>query len=738
MHSAIFPNPYATEVLHLKKKDLIEGISKTEYLLNLLIDKGVFPPEKKALMSYDRTREEKNSEFLDVLLSQGERACRLFFYPCLKLVEPDLYQSIRTYVGEINKNVRDARRQLIGYLLERDKEEPRVHNSDFTPPNNVYSAAPLKKVISQKMQHNHNGIFDLVATGKLSLLEELWKGKDVNAINSSQETLLHIAAQHDQVAVMKFLISKGAKLDIRDSQGRTALHRAAEMGNTSATKVLLQNGADIYALDKYSDMPLDLAVQNIHQSTVKHIVEEEIRHHKNRRTFLHVAAIKNNYNLVMVLLKSGSPVDAKDNQRKTSLFHAVNLRNENTARVLLEAGAKVDSDIMEAALNLNDKSMFSLILNYAKELPPDAMKSLLFKAVQRNLEWIIAALIDAGTDVNSRNDLQYTPLLLAAELGNVYAFNILMSKNASVEDKLPNGNSSLHLAVQSGNMHITKLLLEEGVDANAVGSQEQTPLHLTALYNQSALVEELLHVGAHINAVDQKGLTPLHVASQQGHPDIVSLLIRREADISAKDKQARTALHWAAAQPQATVARLLLSTGADANAVDKEKKTPLHFAAMGGHGEVASVLLARKASFRAKDMDGCTPLHYAAAKGHLDVAAVLLSTGKKSVNDKNVWRKTALHLASEHGQDSLIDLLMCSGANVNALDNNKDTPLHCATRFGHLESVQRLLSWTGGTGANLRAKNNVDKTPLQVAQCHHTANHQGIASLLQKKMLLIK
>uniref|UniRef100_A0A8C9T8C5 CARD- and ANK-containing Inflammasome Adaptor Protein n=1 Tax=Scleropages formosus TaxID=113540 RepID=A0A8C9T8C5_SCLFO len=454
--------------------------------------------------------------------------------------------------------------------------EPRVHNSDFTPPNNVYSAAPLKKVISQankkennfqpttiskanvgaakKMQHNHNGIFDLVATGKLSLLEELWKGKDVNAINSSQETLLHIAAQHDQVAVMKFLISKGAKLDIRDSQGRTALHRAAEMGNTSATKVLLQNGADIYALDKYSDI-----------------------------TFLHVAAIKNNYNLVMVLLKSGSP---------------------NTARVLLEAGAK---------------------------LPPDAMKSLLFKAVQRNLEWIIAALIDAGTDVNSRNDLQYTPLLLAAELGNVYAFNILMSKNASVEDKLPNGNSSLHLAVQSGNMHITKLLLEEGVDANAVGSQEQTPLHLTALYNQSALVEELLHVGAHINAVDQKGLTPLHVASQQGHPDIVSLLIRREADISAKDKQARTALHWAAAQPQATVARLLLSTGADANAVDKEKKTPLHFAAMGGHGEVASVLLARKASFRAKDMDGCTPLHYAAAKGHLDVAAVLFALNVSTV-----------------------------------------------------------------------------------------------------------
>ncbi|MFT7808944.1 ankyrin-3-like [Arapaima gigas] len=394
MHSAKFPNPYAIEVVHLKKKDLIEGISKTEHLLNLLIDKGVLPPETKVLMSFYRTKEERNSKFLDVLVSQGERACRLFFYPCLKLVEPDLYQSIRTY-------------------------------------------------------------------------------------------------------------------------GRTALHSSAEMGHVSATKELLRMGADIYATDKHSDMPINLAAHNRHHSIIKSIAEEEIRHHKNQRTFLHIAAIKNNYSLAKVLLQSGSPVDVKDNQRKTSLFHAVNHRSENTARVLLEAGA-------------------------------------------------------------------------------------------------------------------------------------------------------------------------------------------------------------------------------DANAVNKEKKTPLHLAVIGGHAEVASTLLASKASVKAKDMDGCTPLHYAAANGHLDVTAVLLSAEKKNVNDKNVWRKTPLHLASEHGHDSLIDLLLSNSADINALDNNKDTPLHCASRFGHLEFVQRLLSWTGGNGAKLHAKNNVNKTPLQVAQSQNTQNHQHIASLLQKKMLLIK
>ncbi|KAL4634959.1 ankyrin-3-like [Arapaima gigas] len=738
MHSAKFPNPYAIEVVHLKKKDLIEGISKTEHLLNLLIDKGVLPPETKVLMSFYRTKEERNSKFLDVLVSQGERACRLFFYPCLKLVEPDLYQSIRTYVGEINKNVRDARRQLIGYLLERDKEEPHAHKSDFTLQNNVYAAATFKKGMSEATEHKHDGIFGAAATGKLSQLKELLKGKDVNALYSSQETLLHIAAQHDQVAAIKFLLGKGAKLDMRDSQGRTALHSSAEMGHVSATKELLRMGADIYATDKHSDMPINLAAHNRHHSIIKSIAEEEIRHHKNQRTFLHIAAIKNNYSLAKVLLQSGSPVDVKDNQRKTSLFHAVNHRSENTARVLLEAGAKVDSDIMETAFSLNDQSMFNLLLNYAKELPLDAMQSVLFRAVQRNLEWIIAALIDKGTNVNSRNDLQYTPLLLAAELGNMDAFNMLIAKKANVEDKLPSGNSALHLAIQSGNVDMTKLLLEMGLNANMAGSQEQTPLHLIALYGRSTLVEELIHAGAHVNAVDLKGLTPLHVASQHGHSDTVSQLIKAGADIHEKDKQGKTALHWAAAQPQAIAVRLLLSAGADANAVNKEKKTPLHLAVIGGHAEVASTLLASKASVKAKDMDGCTPLHYAAANGHLDVTAVLLSAEKKNVNDKNVWRKTPLHLASEHGHDSLIDLLLSNSADINALDNNKDTPLHCASRFGHLEFVQRLLSWTGGNGAKLHAKNNVNKTPLQVAQSQNTQNHQHIASLLQKKMLLIK
>ena len=63
-------------------------------------------------------------------------------------------------------------------------------------------------------------------------------------------------------------------------------------------------------------------------------------------------------------------------------------------------------------------------------------------------------------------------------------------------------------------------------------------------------------------------------------------------------------------------------------------------------------------------------------------------------------------------------LLCClynSGCNVNAKDEDKNTPLHYATENGHLMSVQILLE----AGARLSAKNDEHDTPV------HTASENG-------------
>ncbi|XP_077076981.1 CARD- and ANK-domain containing inflammasome adapter protein [Siphateles boraxobius] len=743
MGSTSFTNPYAIEVIRMKKSELVRGISNTEDLLDLLIANGVLQPDSRAMMSSITAQQEKNSRMLNVLIARGERACRIFFYPCLKRAEPDLYQHMRTYVGGVNEGIKDARRQLIGYLLEKDKQGVVKYSKSKKPNPEIIQPKSIRNEATSSIEQNdgdHDAILRAICSGDLHLLQELIKGLDVNSSRSSSDTLLHLAAEYGKEAVVYFLLRQGAKLNLKDTAGRTALHRASERGHSAVALALVKAGADLHATDHTSKTPLHLAAQNQHESTVKTLVLEEKKSLKNQTTVLHMAAIEDEAKLAEVLLRNGALVDTRDGQRKTALYHAVRHGNEKTAAVLLKAGAQVDSVIVDAAFELNRKSLLSLFLRYVQmSMSQNEMNSALFKAVRRNLDGVVAALIDHGADVNSFNELGYTPVLLAAELGNVEALKVLVSKKARLDERLPNQISALHLAIQSGSMQIAQILLDKGTDPNISGPKDQTPLHLSALHNQPALMALLLRVGAQINSISQDGLTPLHLASQSGHTEAVAQLLEAKADLHVKDKQGRTALHWAAAQGEAGIIQLLLAAGADPNASEKEKKSPLHLAAMQGHTKAVSALLAGKAKVGAKDMDGCSPLHYAARSGKERAAGVLLAAGKNmNVDDKNVWRRTPLHLAAEHGHELLVGLLLENGAKINSLDNNKDTALHCACRDGHVETVQRLINWTNGERANLQATNKVKKTALQVAVLEDTPAHQNITTLLKKKMFLVK
>ncbi|KAM6305459.1 CARD- and ANK-domain containing inflammasome adapter protein-like [Aegotheles albertisi] len=753
MHStSLFTNPYAIEVLRTKREELVEGINDPDHLLNWLIDNGIFTPEKKMVMSFYRTRTEKNSRVLDILISQGERACRLFFYPCLKQVEPKLYSKMRKYVSEVNESIGDARRQLVGYLLEKDKvwsenssghylekkDHPRRKKQEWSL-KEKRKETQLSRAAKARRGHAGVDIFDAVAKGCLSELEKTSKDNDINALNSLSETLLHVAAAHEHLTIMEYLISKGAKTDVKDKGGRTPLHRAAEKGHGDAVKVLLRCGASMYSLDREGKTPLHLAAQNNHRHILKMLLEEEARSYRNQHNFLHMAALKDESCLAKMLLQAGASTDGKDERGQTALSHAVSRGAENTAKVLLEAGASVDPNVVERALNNNHPTIFKMLLEYSKDLSSDIMESALFRAVQKNLHGIVAALIDRGTDINTYNEMQYTPLLLACETGNAESAEVLIAKGADFGIKTPASDTALHLAVQAGAASIANLLLCKGVEANLMNQADETPLHVAALHNKGALVGLLVNAGAKINAVTEEFVTPLHIASQRGNTNVAQQLLHHNANVNVKDKQSKTPLHFAAERGDKTMVEMLLDADADPNAQDKEKKTPLHTAAVRGHLSVVKALLAKKGRSGAKDMDGCTPMHYAATKGSTEMVEILLTSGKyKNIDDRNIWRKTPLHIAAEYGHSDLINLLLSYGAAINALDSSKDTPLHCACKAGHFNAVNSLVNWSQGERANLLAANSLKKTPLQVAEFNKTDNQAQIVKFLKKKMLITK
>ena len=74
--------------------------------------------------------------------------------------------------------------------------------------------------------------------------------------------------------------------------------------------------------------------------------------------------------------------------------------------------------------------------------------------------------------------------------------------------------------------------------------------------------------------------------------------------------------------------------------------------------------------------------------------------------------ETPLHIASKNGHLPIVEYLISKGANIEAKDYLDNTPLHCASCEQDYEIVEFLVS----KGANKNAKNKYGMTPYYYAQ----------------------
>ena len=191
----------------------------------------------------------------------------------------------------------------------------------------------------------------------------------------------------------------------------------------------------------------------------------------------------------------------------------------------------------------------------------------------------------------------------------------------------------------------------------------------------------------------------------KGHVDVVKVLIQNRADVNAATKDKQTALHTATRIGHVDVAKFD-SNGADVNAVKKDNWTALHYAAMNGHVDVAKVLIRNGADVNAVMKFESTALHVAAFHGYVDVK-VLLQNGAE-VDAKFKCDMRALHVAAFHGYVDVAKVLIRNGADVNAVDKYKETPL-CSSSGRLVRFMLQLLCF--GAEINESAINH-DKTEL--------------------------
>jgi ankyrin repeat protein len=192
-------------------------------------------------------------------------------------------------------------------------------------------------------------VFGAISTGNLYLLQSLVDEKNVNTIiDAKGHTLLFLACINGNPAMMKWLISIGADVNIPDRAELTPLEWVVDSGYRKGARVLLEAGACTTGIGL-------LYGQGVRHPTCLALVlaaapETAFELDAGQQTPLHVAA-KWSRQSTELLLDARCPIDALDKFGHTPLHCAILHGGSSTIQLLLDRGADIKKLLADVKLD---------------------------------------------------------------------------------------------------------------------------------------------------------------------------------------------------------------------------------------------------------------------------------------------------------------------------------------------------------------------------------------------------
>jgi ankyrin repeat protein len=405
-----------------------------------------------------------------------------------------------------------------------------------------------------------------------------------------------------------------------------------------------------------------------------------------------------------LLLDRGADIEAKTINKWTPLHQTPVNRNYDIAGLLIDRDAKIDA------------------ISHTKWTP-------LHYAISHGHDAVARLLIDRGANLEAITVENSTPLPQAIENGRKDMVELLIQKRANLEAITSDERTPLHNAIENKHDNIVNFLTASGADTMAKDSDGSTPLHLAARNARTAILMALLDRTPNLEAITSvQKRTPLRNAIENKHRSIAEILILRGSNIHAKDSNGWTPLHFAGRNLLKSIALTLLNRGADVNAITENKSTPLHLLhrTLATKLETASMLrVLQLANRNSGSVDGERPSRSVAKTGIEDIVDHLLEQGA-NINAIDAERWTPLHHAISKKDGTIARILIEKGANVKAKNTEKETPLHCAAASG-LDDIAELLL---DKGAVIGAVTNTKRTPLHYST---SAGHLVVSQLLIRR-----
>ena len=174
------------------------------------------------------------------------------------------------------------------------------------------------------------------------------------------------------------------------------------------------------------------------------------------------------------------------------------------------------------------------------------------------------------------------------------------------------------------------------------GNENQLPLLLAAKGGHVSCVEFLLRKGVGVNMADNLGNTALIRASKYGHADCVKLLIKSGANVNIRNTNGLTALMETIQLAQVECVKILINSGADVNI---------------------------------KNVFGETALTLASKHRYSSSIVESLVGAGADVNSEDILGRPVIISAISKCSERDLNFLLSSGADVNSIDANNNTPL---------------------------------------------------------------
>lgn len=257
-----------------------------------------------------------------------------------------------------------------------------------------------------------------------------------------------------------------------------------------------------------------------------------------------------------------------------------NVGQPASAAAFVAAGALANDDTEDATVGSLVLRDFRLTFDYANRQ--------LWAEPQKLPTW--SARLAGGLDPNQRDAADKTPLMIAADDGDVAGFAAIFKAGGNMADIDFHDQNLLHFAASGGQVAILQSLLTQKTKLNV---NARTRWGVTPLMQAVAApgnVTLLLEAGAEVNLTDRTGLTALHYAAQADNAPSVALLAKAGAKVDAASENGLTPVHAAAIVNAPAALRALHAAGADLQR-DTPAGTALHAAASQGHAEIIRVLL---------------------------------------------------------------------------------------------------------------------------------------------------